>query len=127
MAKKKSNAGRKSKKTKETLQKLKEWFLLWLTDEECALYADISTTSLYNYQKENPKLLEQKKVFKNNPKLKARINLVNSILDWDIDNSKWYLERKAKDEFSTKQEVDQKTEHSWEIWIKNILDDIIKE
>lgn len=39
------------------------------------------------------------------PLLKARMNIVNSINEGDLDTSKWYLERKSKSEFSTKQDA----------------------
>lgn len=39
------------------------------------------------------------------PLLKARLNVINSIEEGDLDTSKWYLERKAKQEFSTKNDT----------------------
>ena len=44
---------------------------------------------------------------RDNPTLKARINTVEAIDKKDLDTSKWYLERKAKDEFSTKIDTNQ--------------------
>jgi hypothetical protein len=47
------------------------------------------------------------------PKLKAKMNVLESIEDKTkennrqrLDDSKWYLERKAKDEFSTKEIIE---------------------
>jgi hypothetical protein len=38
--------------------------------------------------------------------MKAKQNVVSKLNEKDLDTSKRYLERKAKSEFSTKQEVD---------------------
>lgn len=87
------------------LQKLREAFLMWCTDDEACLYAEIAPATLYNYQNANPDFLEQKEHWKNNPILKARKVVFNKIESGDENTAKWYLERKAKQEFSTRQEV----------------------
>lgn len=53
-------------------------------------------------------LLEEKELLKSKPSYKARTNIVGAIDEGDIETSKWYLERKNPDEFSTKskQEID---------------------
>lgn len=98
--------GRPKKITKAVLQKLEEGFLKGLTDRECCFYADISPGTLYNYCKEHPEFLERKELLKSNIKVKAKFNLANEIEKGDMDLSLWYLERKCKDEFSLKQEVE---------------------
>jgi len=42
------------------LQKLEEAFAMGCTDLEACLYADISSSTLYNYQKAHPDFLERK-------------------------------------------------------------------
>lgn len=97
--------GRPTVMTKETIQKLEYGFLKGLTDEQCCCYADISTSTLYNYCNDNPEFMERKEQLKNNPTIKAKLNIVEAIEQGDRDISKWYLERKEKNEFSTKQEI----------------------
>lgn len=107
---KKSNAGRPTVITKEALQKLKEAFLMDCTDDEACLNASIGTSTLYNYQKENPEFLEKKSVWKNNPFLVARTTLLEGIKK-DPELALKYMKNKKNKEFSEKNE----TEHSGEI------------
>ncbi len=93
--------------TPEMISKLEDWFMMWLTDVECSLYANIWTSTLYDYCKANPWFSVRKEELKNNLKMVAKTNLNRSIKDWDKTDSKWYLERKDKNEFSLKTEVQQ--------------------
>ena len=97
--------GRPTVMTEEVLQKLEYAFMRGLTDLEACLYADIGTTTLYNYCEENPEFRERKEELKQHPTAKARLNVTEAIENGNEELSKWWLERKAKDEFSTKQEV----------------------
>ena len=100
-----NKVGRPTVMTEAVLQKLEYGFLKGLTDEQCCVYAEISTSTLYNYCNENPEFLERKEQLKNNPSVKAKLNIVEAIEEGNVDISKWYLERREKNEFSTKQEV----------------------
>jgi hypothetical protein len=100
-----NKVGRPTVMTQEVLQKLEYAFMRGLTDVEACLYADIGTTTLYNYCEENPEFRERKEELKQHPTAKARLNVTEAIENGNEDLSKWWLERKAKDEFSTKQEV----------------------
>lgn len=104
--KKKSNAGRPSIMNDATLNKLEYAFAKGMSDREACLFADISGQTLYNYCNAHPEYFERKELLKEMPKVKAKINIVEGIENGDTELSKWYLERKAKDEFSTKQDVD---------------------
>lgn len=97
--------GRPTVMTEEVLQKLEYAFMRGLTDLEACLYANIGTTTLYNYCDENPAFRERKEELKQHPTAKARLNVTEAIENGNEDLSKWWLERKVKDEFSTKQEV----------------------
>lgn len=97
--------GRPTVMTKETLEKLEMLFAKGLTDREACLIANINPSTLYLYCQDNPDFSERKELLKDNIRIKAKLNLAEAIEAKDIDNSKWYLERKAKDEFSTKQEI----------------------
>jgi len=106
MAGKKSNAGRPTKIDENVLHKLEEAFSKGFSDAEACLYADIGTSTLYNYCEKNPKFLERKEALKKTPLMKARSNIYDAIDSGDIEMSKWYAERKAKKEFSTRVEQD---------------------
>jgi hypothetical protein len=95
--------GRPTIMTPELLSKLKEGFLMGFSDEEACSYAQIGKSTLYNYQQANPEFVEEKEEWKNNPILKAKTTIFNDLED--VETSKWYLERKAKREFSLRQEL----------------------
>lgn len=83
--------------TDDVLHKLEEVFALGGTDVEACFYANISPSTLYNYQKEYPEFLERKEALKEQPVLKARRTVVSS-LD-DPNHAFKYLEKKKKNEF----------------------------
>ena len=100
-----NKVGRPTVMTKEVLSKLEMLFAHGLTDREACLIANISPASLYDYCVANPEFGERKEMLKDKPKIQAKLNISEEINKGDRDTSKWYLERKAKDEFSTKQEI----------------------
>lgn len=102
---KKHAGGRPSVMTKDMLQKLELAFLKGLSDRQACHFADISLQTLYNYCNKHPEYFERKEQLKLNPTIQAKLNVAEGIESGDVELSKWYLERKAKDEFSTKQEV----------------------
>ncbi|KKQ73710.1 MAG: hypothetical protein US96_C0055G0009 [Candidatus Woesebacteria bacterium GW2011_GWB1_38_5b] len=95
--------GRPTVMTEEVLVKLKEAFMFDATDKEACIWAGIGEASLYRYQAENSEFREQKEAWKQNPVLKAKVTIYNNLNNVDI--AKWYLERKAKNEFGTRQEI----------------------
>jgi hypothetical protein len=121
---KKSNVGRPTVMTKEVLGKLETAFAYDMTDEEACFYAGINPTSLYDYQKEHKEFTQRKQALKNRPVMMARETLVKSLKDRKIkvldkqgnlveidiianpELALKYLERKKKDEFSTKTTID---------------------
>lgn len=88
--------------TPQVLQKLEQAFALDCTDEEACYYADISPSSLYNYQAKKPRFLERKQALRTTPILRARMELVRG-LEGNPELSLKYLERKCRDEFSPRQ------------------------
>jgi len=106
MTSKKSNAGRPTVMTDDVLRKLDECFLADLSDKQACYIVDINPESLYAYQREHPEYTERKATLKNMTTAKAKMNISKEINDADKEISKWYLERKLKSEFSTKQEVE---------------------
>lgn len=87
-----------------TLQKLEYGFAHGLSDAQACLYAGIAPSSLYNYQRQNPDFLERKELLKDSITMRAKLNVAGKINEGDTQQSQWWLERKAKDEFSVRTE-----------------------
>jgi hypothetical protein len=93
-----------NKLTPEVVKKLEEAFSLDCSIEEACFYADISRQTYYNWINSFPNYQERFDSLRQKPVLKARQTVIKS-LDEDPDMAMRYLERKRKDEFSTKQEI----------------------
>jgi len=104
--KKVNNAWRPTVMNENTLLKLEEAFKFSLTDEEACLEVWITTTPFYDYCAKNPKWRERKELLKKTPNIQAKKNWINEIKGGNYASSKEYLERKSRDEFSLKSEVD---------------------
>lgn len=100
----KNQVGRPRSITPEKLEKLEEAFKLGCNNREACFYADIAESTFYDFLKEYPEFSEKINVWKEYEKIKARMVVHKALEHGDKDMAKWYLERKAKDEFSTKQE-----------------------
>lgn len=98
----KSDMGRPTKFTNETIEKLEYAFSIGCSDLEACLYANISPASLYNWQKDNQEFLDRKNMLKESPVLMARKNVADALNKGDVEMSTWYLEKKKSDEFNTK-------------------------
>ena len=85
-----------------TVKKLEEAFSIGADVRAACCYANISHTTYYNWIKSFPKYEERFATLRDKPILKA-YNTINRSLD-QVETAKWYLERKAKDEFSTRAE-----------------------
>lgn len=101
----KKKRGRPSKMTVEVVTKLEEAFAKGLSDREACLYAGISHETFYNYCEKHYDFRDRKELLKNTPILNAKMNVAEGIERGDKELSKWYLERKCKDEFSVKQDI----------------------
>ena len=88
--------------TPETLDKLRQAFLIGATNLEAAHYAGITEKTLYNYIERTPEFVQQIESWKSEPILKAKQTVVKA-LD-EPKNAQWYLEKKAKD-FRPKAEI----------------------
>lgn len=96
--------GRKTKMTKNMVEKLEEYFSLAYTDDEACFSAGIDKKTLYNYADKYPSFSTKKEQLKKNPNIKAKKILINALNSDDVNSAKWWLERKCKDEFSTRVE-----------------------
>ncbi len=99
------DVGRPTVMTESTLNKLEEAFSVGASDKEACFVANISHQTLYNYQKDHPEFVERKEALKDMPKYKARKNIVGKINEGDVPTSQWYAERKAKEEFSNRTDL----------------------
>ena len=99
--------GRPTVMTKDVLLKLEDAFRFCYTDEEACLYADIGTTSLYEYQKKYPEFTERKMALRLNPNLHAKKELVEGIKG-SIDQARWWAKNKMREEFGEKAIVELK-------------------
>ncbi len=93
--------GRPTVMTPEVVSKLEEGFTKGLNDLESCLFAGISKQTLYDYQHLHPEFVDRKEKLKKNVTMIAKMNIYDSILEKNQQDSKWYLERRAKDEFGT--------------------------
>lgn len=98
-------AGRPTVINNEVIAKLESAFSKGHTVLEACLIADISKDAYYNYCKDNPELKERVELLREQPAMHARRNLADSIESGDLGNSRWYLERKNKAEFSTSADI----------------------
>lgn len=101
--------GRKETITPEIRDRIITFFKMGLDDEEVCEQTDIAPSVLYAYQNRHPEFLEKKRLAKTNLVARARRELFAGLQSKDekirVDTAKWVLERKKKDEFSTKQET----------------------
>lgn len=100
----KSNAGRPTAITPEVIAKLEQAFAIDATVEEACSYAEVSRDAFYDHLKVNPAFSDRIAELRERPILKARQTIVKH-----LDNpsqAQWYIERKRRQEFSTRVETD---------------------
>jgi hypothetical protein len=119
--KKKSNAGRPTIMTPEVIAKLEELFLDGCHITLACTLAGISPNTYYDFINANHEYAIKFDMLRHDTTYRALKNIKNKIqgvirrddkgniievITPDADMSKWWLERKSKDEFSTKTEVE---------------------
>lgn len=110
-------AGRPTKMTEEVVKKLVACFSNGFSDQLACDHVGITKQTLYNYCDKNPEFLTIKERLKKNPVAAATLNIVKAIDNGDVKASQWYLERKCKDEFSIRTEVDNKEQAVKKVFI----------
>ena len=105
----KSNAGRPTRITEEKLQILKNCFLADFTDAQACFKAEISTTAFYEYCKRNPEFAEWKEVAKKDVVMMAKLNIRQAVKNEHkgktTDISRFVVERREKEHYSTRGEI----------------------
>ncbi len=97
--------GRPTVMTEEVLGKLRALFTIGISDELACDVVGIHRDSLYSYQDKHPEFKEEKRLLKQNPVISAKKNVVAAIKNGDMKTTRWYLERKCKDEFGKSVDV----------------------
>lgn len=97
--------GRHTKMTKALVEKLEKCFSNSYTDAEACLYVGIDKQTLYTYCNKYPQFSINKELLKKKPNIKAKNVVLEAINNNDVTTAKWWLEKKAKDEFSTRNEI----------------------
>lgn len=97
--------GRPRKITKEVVGKLEYAFMKGFNISEACDYAAISRDTYYEKLKQSKEFSDRMERAKTNLQRKAKLNLAEAIESGNLDESKYYLERKCKNEFSVKQEI----------------------
>jgi len=113
----KGKAGRPTKMTDEVVKKLVACFSNGFSDQLACDHVGIDKVTLYNYCDKHPEFSTIKERLKKNPVAAATLNIVKAIDNGDVKASQWYLERKCKDEFSIRTEVDNKEQAVKKVFI----------
>ena len=88
-----------------TIAKLKEGFAQGFSVRNACIWADISQDTYFNYCKKNPNFSDQCKTLQQKPLIKSILVINKALNEGDVSTAKWYAERKAKDEFSLRNEL----------------------
>lgn len=114
---------RPKKITDEVVGKLEYAFSKGFNVTEACNYAEICRDTYYEYLKKNKGFSDKMERAQTNLQRRAKINLAEAIESGDLEESKYYLERKCKDEFSSKQEI----RHSGNMNINNPISGLTTE
>lgn len=90
--------------TPETVKKLEEGFAQGFSIENACIWANISKQTFYTYCEKNAGFLDRCKTLQKKPLIKSILVINKALNEGDVGTAKWYAERKAKDEFSTRTE-----------------------
>ncbi len=94
-----------TKWTQATVDKLVQAWGIGASDREACLLANISVDTLYKHLKRDKKLAEHRDKLKKLPTLQARAVIAEKLKDGDDITARWYLERKERQEFSAKADI----------------------
>lgn len=98
--------GRPTKMTEDVIGKLEKGFAYGFNVSEACDYAGINRDTYYEWLNKKQEFSDRMARAQTDLQRKAKINLAGVINSGDIEQSKYYLERKCKDEFSAKQSLD---------------------
>jgi hypothetical protein len=90
----------------EIFQSLKPYFTLGYDVKNACILAQVPYTTITTWLEKDNSLRIQVQSWQNMVNAKARQNVVKAINEGDQAESKWWLERKERNDFSTKSEQD---------------------
>ena len=97
--------GRPTVMTPETVRKIKEGFSQGFSIDNTCIWAEISKQTFYSYCEKEVGFLDYCKTLQKKPLIKSILVINKALNEGDVSTAKWYAERKAKDEFSLRQEI----------------------
>jgi hypothetical protein len=100
-----SEAGRPQVMTPEVVALLVSAFRDGLNITQACWQAGISRESYYHHINSDPELSDKMDRAQQFLSMNSRQNISKAVQSGDLNTSKWLLERKNKDEFSTRQEL----------------------
>lgn len=100
-----TKVGRPTLMTPDVIAKLKEGFSQGFSIANACIWADISADVYFDYCKIHPEFSDYCKALKQKPLIKSILVINKALNEGDVSTAKWYAERKAKDEFSLRNEI----------------------
>lgn len=97
--------GRKPVITADEVRKLVSAFNNDYSVEEALIYSGVKKTTYYAELKRNPKFANDMQEAQNKVSMKCKAVIVESILNGDDTNARWWLERRRRKEYATRSEV----------------------
>lgn len=114
---KKSNAGRPTVMTDETVSKLESVFKLGVTDQVACTYAGISRETYYSHLEKNPLFSDKIASAKDYARIAAGSVVMDAIIKQkDVQTAKWWLEKKYPTEFG------QQANNAVNVQVNNFID-----
>ena len=104
--KRRPGAGRPTVMTPEVVSKLEMAFSVGGNDTEACAHAGISRETYYAHRKADAAFSDKIDALKEKLPLKAKAELAKLVQAGEPMTVKWYLERKRRNEFGTRQEID---------------------
>lgn len=102
----KKKVGRTSKYTDAVVRKLELAFKNDFNISQACDYANISRDTYYDWLEKKKGFSDKMEAAKSHLIRQAKINIARAVKKGNLETSKFVLERRAKDEYSTKQDVD---------------------
>jgi hypothetical protein len=91
--------GRPTVMTPEVVEKILWACAKGYNDRESSLFAGIDRDTLINYKRKFPSFSAQMEAIRENPNMMAKTNLIDSIMRGNVEDSKWWLVKRNKEEF----------------------------
>ena len=98
--------GRPSVINRDVVRKIEEAAMLGCKHTEIALYAGISRSALNSFYADNPEFKARIEDLRESPMIQARKNNMDLLKSGDAVHTRWFLERRGKDEFSLQHSLD---------------------